>query len=677
MKLSKRVLAVTCMMAVAASTLTATFASADEAYEVTKHIATVTGDRQVGYGVSVDQVYSTVKEIPDDPFVGISVQMAGYTYRNSIVPESAAEYSKYGDTANNSATFYLNGTKYAFSCNTSSWAYLNENSLCQFTEVNGIKTTDKRGDAKTIGVTQPDGLYYYYDASGNQVSVDSAFEELPEGTTIYVKTAQVNDATIGDPVSVSEDGTATYVTSIVGHDFTTDTIADNGGKGDNYFAGFRMLKLISNIGYFDGKVNTKSYSVDATELKSAISEVEAYLPVKQAELEDLKNQLANEEATTEAEATTESDDTTAEAVETTTEAEATTAAAEDETTLEEKIAETEAQIAELESALADAKTAAAADGDTLDSDFDLAVNNIKINLYDSAETYSAKTPDRTVSVSGFLTSSEEGATKYYNFTQYDLINEYSKVSSLDALTGRPSTSVKDDNGNSKGYITGTLQTNTREGESFYTVTGLDYLGSSDDPNNPAGATIAMPKYALEITFEVNNSETAVFNEAVAVDNASTALTTAMADAGGVIVSELKTAIENAKANYSASDYITESFANLTAAIEAGEALLAKYEADSSSVTQDEINAAVAAIEAAILALEPLDVSGGDTGDESSDTDSSSGTSSSGSDSTTTSTSNGGTTATDSNPSTGAGVAVSAATALLVGAGFVISRKKRK
>lgn len=632
MKLSTRILASACSLAVATTMLTATYASADREFTAPS-ISSAGTHRITSYNLKANEVYSTLKNLPDEPTVGISVQMQNYNFRNVM---SAGNYD-YLDGTN----VYVNGEKYHLTVNSSTWAYFFVHGATVMYDENGTPLLTKKGKETTLAVAQPGGTVYYLDANGNETTVADP-NNVPEGITTCLKAAEVNDAVIK--------GAGTYKASIVGHDFSKDTSSDP-------VTGFRTLLLTSNIGYFNGQVNVKDYTVDATNLNSVIADAESFLTSKKAELETLKQQVTEapaEEPTTEAVEPTSEDDTTPPD---------TTEPENNDTDVADKIAELEEQIANIESAIATAKEAATKSGAKLAGNYVLALSDIKVNFYDSAESYASGTPDRQYPVTGFFTTGmngdEEAAGKSdYNFTEYRLISEYSKMSEINKCPTSPSAVTKDENGIYSGFVTGNITTNTADGgESFPTVKGLDYVGNGGSQSNATGATEKLPQYALEVEFSVNDAE--VFGYQGAIDDASAAVTKAVADAGGLIWSKLDNAIKDAEAK-DASQFTAASYEKLTAAVQAAKDLKAKYENDPSSVTQDEIDAATQAIIDAMEALEPLSPTNPDNG--------------SGSGSSTTNGS--GSSKTDSNPSTGAGVAVTAATALLVGAGFVISRKRK-
>lgn len=637
MKLSTRILASACSLAVATTMLTATYASADREFTAPS-IASAGEHRRNSYDLKANEVYSTLKNLPDAPTVGLSIQMQNYAFRD-VMSCGDKDYNSGKDC-------YVNDEKYHLTVNTSKWAYFYVHGATVMYDENGNQLKSKKGKDYTYAVAQPGGSVYYLDANGNETTVADP-DNVPEGIKICFKSAEVNDAVIK--------GAGTYKASIVGHDFSKDADGDTDAEK---VPGFRTLLLTSNIGYFNGQVNVKDYTVDATDLNSIIADAETFLNSKKAELETLKQQVTEaptEEPTTEAvEPTSEDDTTTPE----------TTESENNDTDLADKIAELEEQIANIESAIATAKEAATKSGAKLAGNYVMTLSDIKVNFYDSADSYASGTPDRQYPVTGFFTTGmngdEEAAGKSdYNFTEYRLISEYSKMSEINTCATSPSGVTKDENGNYKGFVTGNITTNTGDGGEFFpTVKGLDYVGNGGSRSTATGATEKLPQYALEVEFTVNDAE--VFGYQGAIDDASAAVTKAVSDAGGLIWSKLDNAIKEAEAK-DASQFTAASYEKLTAAIQAAKDLKAKYESDPSSVTQDEIDAATQAIIDAMDALEPLSPTNpsNNSGSGSSSTNNGSGSSK-----------------TDSNPSTGAGVAVTAATALLVGAGFVISRKRK-
>lgn len=638
MKLSKRILACTASLAVATTMLTATYASADS--EVTaKNFSEAPEFRKNGIDLSMDEVYSTSTVLPDKPTVGISFQMGQtYYYRGGFSDKDVTENS----------SVYVDGEKLTFTYTLSPWAHFYVHAAQVNKTSDGKKLTTKRGADTTIGVAQPGGApNIYMDANGNVVDVPDT-NNIPEGAIQYFQESELKDAVIT--------GNGTFKAAIVNHDFASDM---------NDKPGFNMLYLSSNIGYFDGKVSDKAYTVDASELSTAVAEAEAFLPTLKAELEELKK-LAEEPATQEPTAEPATEDSTEEVTEDLTE-EVTEAAPEEatesEVSIDEQIATLENNIAALEAAIASGKEAAANDGAALASDYSLKISSMNVNCYDTKDSYDLGTPDRVVPVKGFATRSPLNTTNgstTYNFSEYNIVDTYSDKGFTSYGNGIGS--VTTENGLTTGYMTGDSSVLLSDGQ----LDGIGGLVSLSD----AGCTMQLPKYALEVEFTVDDAE--VFGMQAAIDSSLESVSTAMREAGGLVWSALDSAIADAEA-INKDEYTTTSYDALMAAVEAGKALKAKAD-NGEEVTQEEIDAATEAIRNALAALEPIAVGGqtntpgGTDGGNSNNPQTTNGGSNNGS--------GNGNSSTDANPGTGAGVAVTASMAVLVAAGFVISRKRK-
>lgn len=641
MKLSKRILACTACLAVATTMLTATYASAD-VVETAKPLSEAPEFRKNGIDLTADDVFSCVSALPDRPTVGISVQMGqSYNFRDAmympdVKGDSTGTYVE-GDTNN----------KYTLSYSYSPWAHFYVSAAQVATTLDGKKITTKKGADNPVGVKQPGGApNIYMDAEGNVVDVPD-INNIPEGVTQYFQASELKDAVIT--------GNGTFKAAIVNHNFATDM---------NDTPGINMLSLTSNIGYFDGKVSNKAFTVDASALKSAVAEAEAFLPTLQTELEELKKAAEGgsaEESTEEAtEAVTEeTTDEAAVAAEEPTE-EVTEATGEEtteaEATVEEKIAKLEENIAALEAAIASGKEAVANDGKALPSDYSLKVDSMTANFYDSAESYEAGTPDRSIPVKGFTTrTGYDEASGNSNFTEYNIIDVYGDSKKMSEYGTGIESVTKDDNGIYSAYFTGDKSVLRDDGD-------LDAIGALQ-----GACTVDLPQYAMEVEFTVNNAD--VFAAQAAVDSSLEAVSEAMTNAGGLVWAALDSAIAEAEA-INKDEYTAASYDKMMAAVEAGKAVKAKFE-NGEEVTQDEIDAATEAIKAAIAALEPIATnpsdtpSGGDIGNSNTPSD---GGNNNGSGS--------GNSATDANPGTGAGIAVTASMAVLVAAGYVITRKRK-
>ncbi|MCD7773943.1 MAG: FIVAR domain-containing protein, partial [Ruminococcus sp.] len=605
-------------------------------------------------------VYSTAKDLPTQPTVGIAVQMGvTYSYRNGfsepMVDDTESAYVLADDGVGTTG----NGTdKYEISYKSSTWSHFFVHGAAVAYTDEGVLLYNKKGKAATtVAFAQPGGSNVYYDENGNDVTDEIDTSNIPDGVTQYFKEAELVDATIT--------GAGTYKAAIVGYNF----------QDNEDTPGFNMLYLTSNIGYYDGLVSNVAYTVDGTALKASITEAKEFLDTLYEDLAELEALAAEEEETTDAEEeTTEAEETTD--TEDVTEAtEESTEAATEETTeeddLQAEIEELEANIAALEEAIAAGEAAAEYDGTALESDYHLNISSMTVYGYDSAEAYEAGTPDETYAVPGFATSSGYLANdKGYNFSEYNIVNVYSADKGFADLTSTP---TEDADGTMSGYTTGTMNFNTTDGT-------FDAIGYSVRASS-SGATSTLPTYALEVEFTIAEGDADVFGYQGDIDAAQLAITTAVANAGGLVWSSLNDAIAKAQA-VDSSAYTTDSYEALMEAVEAAQALIAAYEEDPSSVTQDDIDAATEAILAAIEALEPLEATSSTSSsdsedDDDSDSDSDSSSSDSDSDSSSSSDdSSSSSSATDSNPSTGAGVAATAAMALMVGAGYVISRKRK-
>lgn len=638
MKLSKRILACTACLAVATTMLTATYASADVT-ETAKPFSEAPEYRKNGIDLSANDVFSCVSALPDRPTVGISVQMGGsYTFRGL--------YSDVDVTLDSAGT-YVDGdanNKYKLTYTYTPWAHYYVHAAQVASTSDGKKITSKRGADQTVGVIQPGGApNIYMDADGNVVDVPDT-NNIPEGVIQYFQESELKDAVIT--------GNGTYKAAIVNHDFDSDS--------DDEGAGFNMLSLTSNVGYFNGQVSNKAFKVDASALKSAVAEAEAFLPTLQTELEELKKtaeggsaeepteeatEAVTEEATDEAVAAAEepTEEVTEAAGEETTEAEA---------TVEEKIAKLEENIAALEAAIASGKEAVANDGKALPSDYSLKATPTVANFYDSKESYEAGVPDRNVSIKGYTTRSPyDGSDKTYDFTEVNIVDTYSDKKFTDFGTGIESVTLND-NGTHSAYISGDKSVVKDDGQ-------LDAIGALH-----GASTVAMPKYALEVEFTVSDAD--VFAAQAAVDSSLEAVSEAMTNAGGLVWAALDSAIAEAEA-INKDEYTSASYDKMMAAVEAGKAVKAKFE-NGEEVTQDEIDAATAAIKEAIASLEPIapdptnDPNVGSSGTQQPSSDNGGNGS--------------GNSSTDANPGTGAGIAVTASMAVLVAAGYIITRKRK-
>lgn len=634
MKLSKRILASVASLAVAATMLSATYASAADVEYETPSISTAPELRKNGIDLKADEVYSTLKELPTQPTVGISVEMgSSFNYRSPFsMPSKETTSSK----------FLPSGDKFKLTIKSSQWSAFFVHAAQVAYTAEGVGLVNAGGKPTTIPVAQPGGagnVYYYTDKNGDPVGDEVTVtdtDNIPDGVTQYFKDAELVDATIT--------GAGTYKAAIVGHDF----------QNDGATPGFNWLMLTSNIGYFDGLVANEAYTVNADALNTTVKEAKEFLAILKANLEDLKAIDVDDEDPTDAEEPTDAEDPTEADVEDPTDAEETV----ESNDIQAEIAELETNIANLESAIATAEAAAKNAGATLDKDYHLQISSMKVNGYNSAESYEAGTPDFSYSDLPFTTA-VSGNNGEYNFSEYNVINKYSGDKGYKDFASAPTI---DEDGNHTGYITGTYRGVGSE-DTFDTFGGS--IQASDN-----GATAALPTYALEIEFTIDEGKADVFGYQGAIDDAQVEVVAAVQAAGGLVWSNLNDAISKAEV-VDSSKYTTSSYEALMAAVQAGKDLIAKYE-NGEDVTQEEIDAAAEAINAAYLALEPLSIDTPDPSEDPADKD----------EPTTASTTNGGDNggnnggATDSNPSTGAGVAVTGAMALLVGAGFTISRKRK-
>lgn len=633
MKLSKRILASVASLAVAATMLSATYASAaDVAYEAPS-ISTAPEFRKNGIDLKANEVYSTLKELPTQPTVGVSVQMgASYCFRNAFsAPSTETTTTSFIPNADGTDT-----DKFKLTIKSSTWSAFFVHAAQVAYTADGIELVNKKGSAPSpIAVAQPGGDNIYKDAKGNEVVVTDT-NNIPDGVVQYFKEAELVDATIK--------GAGTYKAAIVGHDFQND--------GD--MPGFNWLMLTSNVGYYDGLVSNQAYTVSADALNKTVKEAKDFLETLKAQLEDLKDIAAEEpsEDPTEEPSEEPSEDPTEESSEEPSE-EPTEAENDD---IQAEIEELETNIANLESAIATAEAAAKNAGKTLAKDYHLKISSMKVNGYNSANAYTSGKPDMTYNVPVFTTGTSGGADDY-NFSEYNAVNVYSKDKGYIDYTA---TSTIDEDGNHSGYITGTYKGDTTDGS-------FDAIGASVRATDN-GATAALPTYALEVEFTIADGDADVFGYQGAIDDAQTAVATAVQEAGGLVWSNLNDAIAKAEA-VDSSKYTTTSYEALMAAVQAGKDLIAKYE-NGEDVTQEEIDAATAAITEAYDALEPVAIDEPTPTEDPSNDDTKTPTDGSGNDS------NGSGSATDSNPSTGAGLAVTGAMALLVGAGFTISRKRK-
>lgn len=625
MKLSKRILASVASLAIATTMLSATYASAADTEVELASISTAPELRKNGIDLKPSEVYSTVKELPAEPTVGIAFEMGGsYNYRGQFSAMTAQEKS----------SSYANGDKFTVIRNISPWAYFYVHAAQISQTDEGVPLMTKNGKAaKTIGVSQPGGAANVYYKDGVKLeNVDP--ENIPDGAIQYFQEAQLVDATIT--------GAGTYKAAIVGHDFANDSSTP----------GFNMFRLSTNVGYFDGLVSNNEYVVNADSLKGVISSAEEFLPVLEEQLEALKAQAAEkpEEDTTEAEDSTEAD----EPAEDTTDAEP---VEDNEATIEEQIAKTEQDIAAIKAALETAKSAAAKDGTKLAGDYSLEIAKMTYKGYNSAEAYEAGTPDIVTDIPGFVVSTN-GTSDTYNFPDYYIDNIYGDKGFQNLGNGIGSV-TKDDNGNVSGYIQGNLVS---------TDGSVNAIGTSVKTTDNGAKAGILPTYALEIEFTIDEGKADVFGYQGDINEAASDLTAAIAEAGGLVWNTLNKAIADAEA-VDSSKYTTTSYEALMSAVQAAKDLIAKYE-NGEDVTQEEIDAAVEAITAALNALEPIEIpsepttNGDDNNNNTTAPTDGSGNGSNGS------------SATDPNPSTGAGVAVTGAMALLVGAGFTISRKRK-
>lgn len=630
MKLSKRILASVASLAVAATMLSATYASAADVEVELASISTAPELRKNGIDLKPSEVYSTVKELPTEPTVGISFQMGGsFHYRGGFNAMTKQDKS----------SAYANGEKFTVVRNLTPWAYFYVHAAQISQTDDGVLLMTKNGKAaKTIALEQPGGAANVYYLNGEKLeNVDP--ENIPEGAVQYFQEAEVVDATIT--------GAGTYKTALVGHDFSKDTDTP----------GFNMFTLTTNVGYFDGLVSNNAYVVNADSLKGIITAAEEFLPTLEQQLEALKAEVENP---TEAEEPTESEEPT-DAEEPT---EAPTDEAEpaegDELTIEEKIAKTEQDIATIKAELENAKAAATKAGTKLASDYSLEISKMTYKGYNSAEAYEAGTPDIVVDVPGFVVATD-GRDEYYNFPEYYLANVYGDKGFQNLGNGIGSV-TKNEDGKYTGYIQGNIKSTDGTVDSI----GVKYGDSG------AAKPELLPSYALEVEFTIDEGKADVFGYQGDINKSATALTAAVAEAGGLVWNPLTDAIEKAEA-VDSSKYTTASYEALMAAVQAGKDLIAKYE-NGEKVTQEEINAAAEAINAAYDALEPLEIDVPATTDG--DDDNGSDATTAPSDGSGNGSNGSGSSATDSNPSTGAGVAVTGAMALLVGAGFTISRKRK-
>ncbi len=620
MKLSKRVLASVASLAVAATMMSATYASAADVTYEAPSISTAPELRKNGIDLKANEVFSTLKELPTQPTVGVSVQMGkSYCFRNAFSAPSVEDKGK---------SFFSNGDMFTLVTKSSTWSAFFVHGAAVAYTADGVELLNPSGSApRTIGVAQPGGENEYRDKDGNIVEVTDT-NNIPEGVIQYFKEAELVDATIT--------GAGTYKAAIVGHDF----------QNDGEIPGFNWLMLTSNVGYFDGQVANQAYTVNADALNTTVKEAKEFLATLKANLEDLKAK-AEENPTEATEATDPTDPT---------DPTAPTDPAKDDD-IQAEIAALEENIANLESAIANAEAAAKNAGKTLAKDYHLKISSMKVNGYNSTDAYKAGTPDMTYDVPVFTTSTS-GGPEDYNFSEYNAVNVYSGDKGYKDLTAAP---TKGEDGKMSGYITGAYK-GTATDDTF------DAIGASVRASDN-GATAALPTYAIEIEFTVADGDADVFGYQGAINNAQTEVAEAVEAAGGLVWSKLNDAISSAEA-VDSSKYTTASYEALMAAVQAGKDIIAKYE-NGEDVTQEEIDAAAEAITAALDALEPLAIDTPVPSEDPTDKDEPT---------TAASTTNGGNdgngTGTDDNPNTGAGIAITGAMALLVGAGFTISRKRK-
>ncbi|MCC8191833.1 MAG: carboxypeptidase regulatory-like domain-containing protein [Ruminococcus sp.] len=380
--------------------LSATTVSAEDTTYELENISSAPELRKNGIDLKASEVYSTAKELPTQPTVGIAVQMGTtYSYRNAFSePLVESTESAYVLVDGDGTTG--NGTdKYEIYYKSSTWSHFFVHGAAVAYTDEGVLLYNKKGKAATtVAFAQPGGSNVYYDENGNEVEVTDT-DNIPDGVTQYFKKAELVDATIT--------GAGTYKAAIVGYNFqdTDDTM------------GFNMLYLTSNIGYYDGKVANSTYSVDATALITAVEKAKSTLETLKAECEELR-------------ADTNYD-----------------------------FEELEANIAALEEAIAAGEAAAEYDGTALESDYHLNISSMTVYGYDSAEAYEAGTPDETYAVPGFITSTS-GVSGNYNFSEYNIVNVYSADKGFPNLTSIP---TEDEDGNMSGYTTGTVKYDTTDG----------------------------------------------------------------------------------------------------------------------------------------------------------------------------------------------------------------------
>ena len=230
MKLFKRILALVISMSVAVTMISTTYASAYSIRYEAPSISTAPEFRKNGIDLKANEVYSTLKDLPTEPTVGISVQMgSSYNYRDSFsIPN--LEYT--------SSTYLPSGDRFSLTIKSSAWSAFFVHAAQVAYTADGVKLVNKNGTvASTIAVAQPD-----------------------------FNNVELVDATIT--------GAGTYKAAIVGHDF----------QNDGSIPGFNWLMLTSNVGYNDGLVSNQKYTVYAYDLNATIREADRLLATLKANL---------------------------------------------------------------------------------------------------------------------------------------------------------------------------------------------------------------------------------------------------------------------------------------------------------------------------------------------------------------------------------------------------------